>query len=28
VGDEGVRRLTVDNPRAVLEDHAPERIWP
>lgn len=28
VGDEGVRRLTVDNPRAILEDLSPEQIWP
>lgn len=28
VGDEGVQKLTVDNPRALLNDQPPERIWP
>lgn len=28
VGDAGVRRLTVDNPRAILDDAPPERLWP
>lgn len=28
VGDDVVRRLTHDNPRKILEDAAPERLWP
>lgn len=28
VGDEGVRRLTELTPRAILDDHPPEAIWP
>lgn len=28
VGDEGVRKLTIDNPRALLDNLPPERIWP
>lgn len=28
VGDPGLRRLTVDNPKALLDDAPPERLWP
>ena len=28
VGQEGAQRLMVENPRAILDDHPPERIWP
>lgn len=27
-GDDAVRRLTVDNPRAILDDAPSERVWP